>query len=480
KHWLIPKQTGPTDAQLLEIERTRDETAGKAKASARKNKRKASNALIHAPGAGPAFGAVDAGIETDAAMARRLALEEGSLDEQAMAWDTRPFANVANQGGGSRAEEPGGWAARAVDGEVGQQDESATEGEFDVDDGGGGGDNDGDDDDYNEEDEERRRFEEALEMELGVKAKDVHEVTHRLDPYLLALWRRDSDEDTMLGGHDEERITLFFWSTSGMHPKTLRVKLRGIDECRLADYPLVRRRKLEPGEVFEFWHPENKTWLSVDDISVPFRIPKCAAALVVRPSLVQRCVALGYVFNAMEVYSAEDGWIQDTKPVVHILTEKAIQARARTLDRLNIVCWGSEAQKVLRVPMPDKRNIVIGALDNVRAVLGPQSDVECWEPKTGEWRVRRVDIAFHVDKQTHTVLVRDRSTTELSWLGLEIEALTLPFDKPAADPTRRAATTVARNSKKRVRSPSPEVDDIPLAGPSVRRRLGTPSVEYVG
>lgn len=137
------------------------------------------------------------------------------------------------------------------------------------------------------------------------------------------------------------RVNLTCVAQSGIHPKTLRVKLRGIDECRLADYPLVRRRKLEPGEVFKFWHPDKKTWLTVDDIGVPFRIPKCAAALVVRPSSVQRCVGLGQVLNAMEVYTTEDGWIQDTKPVRFMLHEKAIHARARTLDRLNIVCWGT-------------------------------------------------------------------------------------------------------------------------------------------
>lgn len=102
-HWIIPKQAGPPDELLLRIERARDETSGKVQPCAGGDPRPktvkpiarksiARKAIAHAPGTGPAFGAVAAVGETDAEMARRLALEEGSLDEQATAWDTRPFA----------------------------------------------------------------------------------------------------------------------------------------------------------------------------------------------------------------------------------------------------------------------------------------------------------------------------------------------------------------------------------------------------
>lgn len=71
---------------------------------------------------------------------------------------------------------------RSEDGEVGQQDVYAANDEADVANGGGDdGDHDDDEDnedDYDSEEEERMRLELALEFELGVKAKDVHEVKH--------------------------------------------------------------------------------------------------------------------------------------------------------------------------------------------------------------------------------------------------------------------------------------------------------------
>lgn len=91
--------------------------------------------------------------------------------------------------------------------------------------------------------------------------------------------------------------------------------------------------------------------------------------------------------------------------------------------------------------VPKDRNVMLGSMYRLCEALGNASDIECWDAKVAEWRVRRVNVAFHVDKQTHTLLVRARGVTELWYLGVEIEGLALPMTAPAVETPRKRART---------------------------------------
>ncbi len=127
---------------------------------------------------------------------------------------------------------------------------------------------------------------------------------------------------------------------SGMPPKTMRIKLRSLDECCLGDYPVLHAYKLKPGEVFRYWDPEDGTWHDVEDYKTPFVISKNGCALLVRPSSVRVLVALGQILNAVEIERLGDCWLRDTQPLRAVMHEKCIHTCQRVPEKINVVCWG--------------------------------------------------------------------------------------------------------------------------------------------
>lgn len=126
-----------------------------------------------------------------------------------------------------------------------------------------------------------------------------------------------------------------------MPPKTLRIKLRSLDECCLADYPLLHAYGLKQGEVFRYWDPEDGTWHDVEDYKTPFVISKNGCALLVRPSSVRFLVALGQILNAVEIERLGDGWAADAQPLRAVMHEKHIHTRQCVPENINVVCWGA-------------------------------------------------------------------------------------------------------------------------------------------
>ncbi|KAH9855772.1 hypothetical protein C2E23DRAFT_811858 [Lenzites betulinus] len=431
-HFVIPMQDGPSDELLLEIEtiRASDIAAGKA--------RRPDAGMRRAGGS-----QLDA---NDAAMAMRLALEEGTLEEQALHLNEMPFANVANRGSGTNARAgtlntrtrssnaragPSNAAAALEDEVIELSDDEGGRSATETLDG-----NDALDQGYSDDEYEQHFTLASMELEdiHGVPEEHSHEVLHRIDPYILAIRYQEEDEHNWQD-LNMRFVTIVYWAMNGILPSFIRVRVRCSSMCLLDDYPMFSGIN---GKI-DVWHPDDMGWLDGHSRTRGIQVKADDLALIVRHPSAFRCPSLGKVLNALAIL-AEPLERQAGAGGEAVLHEKKISQRQRTVDAVTFVVWRPNLVRAhcVKERLPSTRNVYIrnsGLWD----LIAPLEIVDMWDPKTSQWRPRRTASSFHIDQSTHTILVRPPGAADLRHVGLEIEGLALPMtETPERNPRKRA------------------------------------------